>query len=188
MKKRVFILSFSFLLILSSSAFADEERDPLKQILRYKLLYDDGEWIDGEFIPDETMPYPGVRWEFYRMWNEYRAEHGLQAVKPIKILENTARISAQMCATREDLDHDLFDGYDVDRYVRALTDIKPKWIAENLVFFPAKETEYRAEAILNMWISSPDHNSLLLDEDGEFAGLGGYTWGTSQFYCLHLMY
>lgn len=144
----------------------------------------DGRWINGEFLPNRTLPEGFSEVAFFSYWNEYRKENGLFPVYALEGLKSCARISAEVCANAHDLDHELYNGWEVSRWLAVTIKKVPHYVAENLLFHSSGQFTYEEKHVLRMWQNSPGHNEMLLEENIYLGAIGGIEMNGKRYYAL----
>ena len=112
-------------------------------------------------LSSSTLPV--VRNDILIIVNRHRLVEGLVALKENTILAQGATERAKDLFTSGKLTH---DGW-VEAYEE--TGVRVWYKGENLACCFANN-----EQVVNAWLESPKHRSLLLDEDYEYAGIGVY--------------
>ncbi|RSU08949.1 CAP domain-containing protein, partial [Vagococcus elongatus] len=120
--------------------------------------------------------------EFYKLLNEYRVKNGLKALNVNSILQAGADIRAEEIS--EVFSHTRPNG---SYHSTVIQEVAPGTIfngmGENIAGggFASFSGKDAAEKMLQLWINSPDHNSILLDSSSNEAGVGFYIKGSNVY-------
>jgi len=175
--KKLWILILGAFMIVTPILFSLDFNEPIT-VNEYDVMP----------IPDELWHHDFDPEAFYRMLNRHRADLGLSMLRPIRILEITARRSSEELGQKgwyedDQYNHRAFPLSMVYSYICYYTRWEPTMGGENLAMSSEPMTEQR---LLNAWLNSPPHEELLERPEAHLVGVGCLRFRTKYWYTLHV--